>query len=83
MFGLDELYQWLLEQSEEDQEKLKNKCVKLISEYHTRSDLLSSADVASSSRSNRGFRTRARAMAILCFCPPLKCVFSLPPQRVW
>lgn len=32
---------------------------------------VSSADVASSSRRILGFFTRARAMAILCFCPPL------------
>lgn len=31
----------------------------------------SSADVASSNRRIFGLRTRARAMAILCFCPPL------------
>ena len=32
---------------------------------------LSSAEVASSSNSILGFFTRARAMAIRCFCPPL------------
>lgn len=32
---------------------------------------LSNADVAISSSRIRGFRIRARAIAILCFCPPL------------
>mmetsp|Transcript_30424 Transcript_30424/g.52022 ORF Transcript_30424/g.52022 Transcript_30424/m.52022 type:complete len:142 (-) Transcript_30424:3750-4175(-) len=41
----------------------------------TRSLSLSSADVASSSRSTAGRRTIARAIAMRCFCPPE----SLPP----
>ena len=40
-----------------------------------RSDSLSRADVASSSSSTAGLRTRARAIATRCFCPPE----SLPP----
>mmetsp|Transcript_20255 Transcript_20255/g.36733 ORF Transcript_20255/g.36733 Transcript_20255/m.36733 type:complete len:84 (+) Transcript_20255:811-1062(+) len=35
------------------------------------SDSASRADVASSNRRIRGFTSSARAMAILCFCPPL------------
>lgn len=38
----------------------------------------SRADVASSSRRICGFLTRARAIAILCFCPPDSCVALLP-----
>lgn len=41
----------------------------------------SRADVASSRRSNRGSLTRARAMAIRCFWPPLSCV-PLDPTLV-
>ena len=37
---------------------------------HTFSLSVSNADVASSSNSIFGFLTRARAMAIRCFCPP-------------
>mmetsp|Transcript_6595 Transcript_6595/g.26903 ORF Transcript_6595/g.26903 Transcript_6595/m.26903 type:complete len:135 (-) Transcript_6595:1419-1823(-) len=36
----------------------------------------SSAEVASSSSSSRGSRTSARAIAMRCFCPPLR-VFAL------
>eukprot|EP00966_Prymnesium_polylepis_P126511 2925814-Prymnesium_polylepis.1 len=42
-----------------------------------RSLSLSSADVASSSSSTEGMRTKARAIAIRCFCPPE----SRPPLR--
>mmetsp|Transcript_18840 Transcript_18840/g.61750 ORF Transcript_18840/g.61750 Transcript_18840/m.61750 type:complete len:129 (-) Transcript_18840:1586-1972(-) len=38
--------------------------------WTTRSDLASSADVASSSTRHRGSRTSARAMATRCFWPP-------------
>mmetsp|Transcript_9667 Transcript_9667/g.18410 ORF Transcript_9667/g.18410 Transcript_9667/m.18410 type:complete len:102 (-) Transcript_9667:1824-2129(-) len=40
------------------------------------SDSLSSAEVASSRMRTEGLRIRARAMATLCFSPPL----SLPPR---
>ena len=39
---------------------------------------VSSADVASSSSRIVGLRTRARAMAIRCFCPPLSCAPRSP-----
>ena len=42
---------------------------------------VSKADVASSNNNILGFFTRARAMAILCFCPPLNCV-PLSPTKV-
>ena len=41
---------------------------------------VSNADVASSSRRISGFRTRARAMAILCFCPPDNCAPRSPTR---
>ena len=39
---------------------------------------VSSADVASSSSRIFGFRTRARAIAMRCFCPPLSCAPRSP-----
>mmetsp|Transcript_7169 Transcript_7169/g.8295 ORF Transcript_7169/g.8295 Transcript_7169/m.8295 type:complete len:96 (-) Transcript_7169:1647-1934(-) len=45
------------------------------------SDSASNAEVASSSKRIRGLRTRARAIAILCFCPPLSCT-PLSPTYV-
>ena len=39
---------------------------------------VSSADVASSNNNTLGSRIRARAMAILCFCPPLNFAPLLP-----
>mmetsp|Transcript_6507 Transcript_6507/g.13401 ORF Transcript_6507/g.13401 Transcript_6507/m.13401 type:complete len:99 (+) Transcript_6507:860-1156(+) len=42
------------------------------------SDSASNALVASSRRSSLGFLTSARAMAILCFCPPLSCTPRSP-----
>jgi hypothetical protein len=39
----------------------------------TFSQVASRADVASSSSKMQGFLTSARAMAILCFCPPDSC----------
>ncbi len=42
---------------------------------------VSNADVASSSSNMLGFRTRALAMAILCFCPPESCA-PLSPTKV-
>mmetsp|Transcript_42740 Transcript_42740/g.106580 ORF Transcript_42740/g.106580 Transcript_42740/m.106580 type:complete len:135 (+) Transcript_42740:512-916(+) len=44
----------------------------------TRSDSLSSADVASSSSSTDGLRTIARAIATRCFCPPDSCTPRSP-----
>ena len=43
---------------------------------------VSSADVASSSSSRRGFRIRARATAMRCRWPPENCR-PLEPQFVW
>lgn len=42
---------------------------------------VSRADVASSSSRTRGFLTKARAIAIRCFCPPDSCV-PLEPNLV-
>ena len=41
---------------------------------------MSSAEVVSSSRRILGLRTRARAMAILCFCPPLSWALVSPTR---
>mmetsp|Transcript_17978 Transcript_17978/g.34273 ORF Transcript_17978/g.34273 Transcript_17978/m.34273 type:complete len:99 (+) Transcript_17978:1412-1708(+) len=46
------------------------------------SECESSADVASSSSSTTGRFMRARAIAILCFCPPDTNVLPCP-TRVW
>ncbi|KAF8096687.1 hypothetical protein N665_0303s0012 [Sinapis alba] len=46
-----------------------------------RSDWLSKALVASSRSSTDGFFRTARAIAILCFCPPDSCT-PLSPQLV-
>ena len=46
--------------------------------YFTFSLSVSSAEVASSRSRMRGFLTRARAMATLCFCPPDSWVPLLP-----
>mmetsp|Transcript_36007 Transcript_36007/g.120469 ORF Transcript_36007/g.120469 Transcript_36007/m.120469 type:complete len:99 (+) Transcript_36007:333-629(+) len=44
----------------------------------TRSLVVSSADVASSSSRMAGLRTTARAIAMRCFCPPLNCAPRSP-----
>jgi hypothetical protein len=44
--------------------------LKLEANIQTFSLSVSSADVASSNKSILGLRIKARAMAILCFCPP-------------
>mmetsp|Transcript_67002 Transcript_67002/g.151456 ORF Transcript_67002/g.151456 Transcript_67002/m.151456 type:complete len:96 (-) Transcript_67002:477-764(-) len=44
----------------------------------SRSDWVSRAEVASSSRRSRGFETAARASAIRCFCPPESCTPRSP-----
>mmetsp|Transcript_5946 Transcript_5946/g.13011 ORF Transcript_5946/g.13011 Transcript_5946/m.13011 type:complete len:81 (+) Transcript_5946:2517-2759(+) len=41
--------------------------------WTTSSDSESRADVASSNNNILGFPTKTRAIAILCFCPPLSC----------
>mmetsp|Transcript_5844 Transcript_5844/g.10524 ORF Transcript_5844/g.10524 Transcript_5844/m.10524 type:complete len:104 (+) Transcript_5844:142-453(+) len=46
------------------------------------SESASSALVASSSSRMLGLRTRARAMAMRCFCPPDICT-PFSPQLVW
>mmetsp|Transcript_4636 Transcript_4636/g.10900 ORF Transcript_4636/g.10900 Transcript_4636/m.10900 type:complete len:101 (+) Transcript_4636:155-457(+) len=48
----------------------------------TDSEPESNADVASSKSNTFGFRTRARAIAIRCFWPPLSCV-PRSPTWVW
>jgi hypothetical protein len=56
-------------------------CAALSSAFWTTISLsLSNAEVASSRRRIFGFRTRARAMAIRCFCPPERAVPLLPTR---
>ena len=65
---------WLLQQD------LEQDCTLSSAAWTVDSLSVSRADVASSSRRILGSRTRARAMAIRCFCPPLNCAPRSPTK---